>query len=504
MPSKLVLGLFWIVVLGVGFSLRIQNLEERPIHADEATGARILAQRLEDSSYQFNPKHFHGPILSLSSLPIAQLKQETSWQELSLSTLRLGTVVAGTLLILSPLIWSRLIGETAALTAAAFLATSPLLVYYSRMYIHETWLALFGMLACGLFFQTLLKPSYTKALLCGLAIGLMFATKETFVISIFSWCIAGVALVALRKRTLIQQSLREQATPYLKPGMLLIVSATLAATLLYTNGLRSPQGIVDAIKTYFVYETTPGHEKPFTDYASLLIWPKQALGTYWSEGLLLFCSALSIALTCKHKALRTSTGFLTVATVLQFLVYSLIGYKTPWLMVLPWAHVCLLAGILFADVRKHTVLSKYALYALLVGALAWQTNQSLKASGPFANDSRNPYAYVPTSKDLHSVESWLAQLANNHPPKTLEPIGVVGSGYWPLPWYLRDFESIGYWPEATKAIQACPIVFAMPEAKAASETLLESSHTSLPRGLRADVSMTLFIRKDLWEAWIHQ
>lgn len=40
----------WLLCLGilcVGLVLRLQDLSEPPLHADEGTGARILADRLE-------------------------------------------------------------------------------------------------------------------------------------------------------------------------------------------------------------------------------------------------------------------------------------------------------------------------------------------------------------------------------------------------------------------------------------------------------------------------
>ena len=87
------------------------------------------------------------------------------------------TAIAGTLLVLVPLLWRRRFGDGPMLLAAALLATSPLLVYYSRMFIHESLLVLFGMLALVSLTRA---PRYG---IPGLFVGLMFATKESFAIS---------------------------------------------------------------------------------------------------------------------------------------------------------------------------------------------------------------------------------------------------------------------------------------------------------------------------------
>ncbi len=89
MSQRLLIIVTWIAIVILSLTLRLQNLEERPIHADEATGARILAGQLAGEDYQFDPQHFHGPLLSLSSQPIARSRSETSWSELSTTTLRL-------------------------------------------------------------------------------------------------------------------------------------------------------------------------------------------------------------------------------------------------------------------------------------------------------------------------------------------------------------------------------------------------------------------------------
>ena len=85
-----------------------------------------------------------------------------------------------------------------------------------------------------------------------------------------------------RKPRLSLQNLR----PYCLPALLLTLTAALSASYFYSDGFRSAQGIVDAVRTYFVYETTAGHEKGFSYYVELLLWPKHQLGIWWSEALI--------------------------------------------------------------------------------------------------------------------------------------------------------------------------------------------------------------------------
>ena len=501
MSQRLLIIVTWIGIVILSLTLRLQNLEERPIHADEATGARILAGQLAGEDYQFDPQHFHGPLLSLSSQPIARSRSETSWSELSTTTLRLSTVIAGLLVVFTPLLWRRSIGSWGALAAAALLASSPLMVYYNRMYIHESLLTLFAMLACAAVLRLTEQPGKRIAIASGLCIGLMFATKETFAISILAW-LPAVGLCYWRQQANDARHLCPNLRIYLLPSVCLAITAAFTAAYFYSDGFRSMQGIIDAVRTYFVYETTAGHEKGMGYYLELLIWPKQQFGIWWTEALIALLAVIAVAFAVVKRVPNPAVLFLAVATVCHFIIYSCIGYKTPWLMMVPWAHACLLAGYVFSYFPNLKTRSRFLLTLLLLTGLAYQTKQSIHASGRLANDSRNPYAYVPTSKDAAKVERWLHELRALPDAPTLTPIGVIGQGYWPLPWYLRTFETIGYWPTPIQKITDLPIIFAMPAQAQACDNLLGATHTKLPRGLRANVAVTLYLRNDIWQHWM--
>ncbi|MGB1127052.1 MAG: flippase activity-associated protein Agl23 [Opitutales bacterium] len=498
--------LAWIGIAVLALWLRTQNLCERPIHADEATGARITALRLENAHYQFNPKHFHGPWLSLSGALIATAKGEHSWSELSLSTLRSGTVLAGLLLTLTPLLWRRALGDPATLAAGGLLATSPLLVYYSQMYIHEIWLALFGMLALPMLYRFVVDPSIRNGILTGVFIGLMFATKETVAISVLGWSVAGGAsLLALRycKSGCQTGTAQTRSLSSYRNGFGVMATTALAlGAVFYTNCFQQPMAIVDAFETYFVYQTTSGHEKAWTYYFELLLWPKHSLGVWWTEGLVLFVTIAALVLACRDPKRLPATSLIALGCAAHWLIYTCISYKTPWLMLLPWALSCLLAGLAFSTGKHSRPFIKVLSLILLIMVAGFQTKQSLYATGRYAADERNPYSYAPTTKDPARIIEWIQQLDALSGSPVFQPTAVVGTGYWPLPWYLREFREVGYWPAPEAALQEFPLVFGMPEQKAACNEMLQSSHTAFPRSLRSNVAVTLYLRNDIWEEWI--
>ena len=267
MARRILIIVCWASVIAIGAFLRLDQLSSRPFHCDEATGARITARRMESGNSQFDPQHFHGPLLSSLAIPLCRARGETTWQEMTKGTLRLLPATAGLLLVLLPLGWRRRWGDAPMLLAAALLATSPLLVYYSRMFIHESMVGLFGMLTL---MAVLTKPKWG---IPGVFIGLMFATKESFVISMIAWLGAG-GLVALGNRAWFTRAALLAAWRNWRVHVFLsILTAVLTAGYFYSDGLRNPHGVVDAVRTFFVYKTGAGHDKPFFYYLDFLTIP---------------------------------------------------------------------------------------------------------------------------------------------------------------------------------------------------------------------------------------
>lgn len=410
--------------------------------------------------------------------------------------------VMGTLLLLVPLLGRRRFGDVAMLSAGAFLATSPLLVYYSRMFIHESLLACFGMAVPFLIW------SGRQRIAAGVLLGLMFATKETFAISVLAWSGAGL-LLAWEKREMIgKAALADAWRKHAAGSAAALALAALVSFWFYTGGFRNLQGAVDAVRTFFVYETVEGHDKPFGYYAELLAKPRKSGGMWWFETPMLLIALIGYVCSFRRGVFagpeRDMVRFLGHSAAGHFLIYSLFAYKTPWLACLPWAHVAVVAGFgVAAGFRgSRRWLTGSALLIAAAAALFSQTKQSRAACGRYASDDRNPYAYVPTRMDVERLESWLLGLKDAAAPVVLEPVAVVGTDYWPLPWYLRSFSSIGYWPAPTAEMAGMPLVLAMPEVTEELMVALEASHTSVPRGLRSGVPLQVFVRNDVWKLWM--
>jgi uncharacterized protein (TIGR03663 family) len=490
------------------------------MHADEATGAKIVAERLERDNYQFDPTHYHGPLLSAVAAPVSRWAGEERWQTLRPETLRRVVAVCGLLTVLVLLGCGVGTGFAAAFWSAAFVATSPLLVYYSRMFIHEPLYLLCAALALvGLVLLTQMSAvaSWFGACLFGVGMGLMAATRETVVIALFSW---AVAALLLHWRTLLgfvrdflpadvsgekmnENNSAKSHVSRLRIWQLLVafVSAFLVVVVAYRSESAGWFGFLAFFQSFFVYETMPGHDKPFWWFFELMIFPRFSAGRWWTEGGLFFLALIPFLRWRDPSSLRQWGRFFALSGLLIFLVHSMIAYKTPWLICLGWMQFSLAAGCgvtLIWD--RWRVLWRVPLLAILVGLLGWHGLQAHRAAFRFASDTRNPYAYVPTSSDLVRLAPFLNELQGLFAEPS--PLIVVGEQYWPLPWYLRENGIVGYWTEWTQRADNAPVVIVLPSQWENALAYLETTHTFIPRGLRTDGLLWVAIENQLWERYL--
>jgi hypothetical protein len=85
-------------------------------------------------------------------------------------------------------------------------------------------------------------------------------------------------------------------------------------------------------------------------------------------------------------------------------------------------------------------------------------------------------------------------------------IKVVCGPYetWPLPWYLRRYERVGYWPDwrDVGGFDDALLVIASQDQAEKIRPAIHDKFQSEYYGLRPDVLLTLFIRNDLWDLFM--
>ena len=168
-----------MVVFMLALLWRAPELDLRPLHNDEAVNAIKFGDLWLKGSYKYDPNEYHGPTLCYFTLPFTYLSSAKTFDQLSEKTLRLTPLFFSLLTILILLLLKDELGKSGVIFASLFIAISPMVVFYSRYFIHETLLICFTtMLIVGVW-KYAKSGKVIWAIFSGIGLGLMYATKET-------------------------------------------------------------------------------------------------------------------------------------------------------------------------------------------------------------------------------------------------------------------------------------------------------------------------------------
>jgi uncharacterized protein (TIGR03663 family) len=504
-------GLGWLFIIGGALALRSPQLGLRPMHNDEAVNAIKLRDLWQEGRYRYDPDEHHGPTLYYATLPFVWLSGAQDFTQLSERTLRAVSVFFGLLLIVLIALVADGCGLKASLAAAALMAISPAMVFYSRYYIHEMLLICFTMLVIGAGWRYTVCPGPGWSILAGVGLGLMYATKETFIIPAGAMLGAVGLTVAWDKSQGERGGIGSWRWPHVGLGL---AAAGVVALLLFTSFLTNASGPLDSIKTYLPWLKRAGgaspHIHPWYFYLERLAFFKERRGSFWSEGLIILLAVVGAIGAFRRGHLPDQTSrfarFLTFYTVLVTAAYSSIAYKTPWCL-LGFLHGMILLGgigvVVLAQMWASRRLQALTLFAVAIGAgqLAWQ---SVRASYADAADPRNPYVYAQTSPNLLQLVDKVKELARFHQDgsNVLVKVIVPDSDYWPLPWYLRSFRHVGWW-ERMPADPYAPIMIVGAAMRAALDE--KSDKRWLMVGyfeLRPKTFLELYVEFPLWQRYV--
>jgi predicted membrane-bound mannosyltransferase len=300
---------------------------------------------------------------------------------------------------------------------------------------------------------------------------------------------------------------------------------------LFTSFFTHPAGLVDSFKTFALYLDRgtggePLHLHEWNWYLKRLAFHQPIAGGPWfSEALILTLAIIGgVASLMRHNddsidpRFKNFCRFLTLYTLAMVIGYTLIPYKTPW-CVLGWMHAMTwLAGLgalhVWRLLKNKPMQIAWAIL-LLAGAshLGWQT---WRANFVLHTHRVNPYVYAHPSPKVREIRDRVLALAAYHPKGNALGVAVIDArNVWPLPFYLRQFERTGFYTQPPTADQwaalaSTPISpgpeivlanpdIALPELTARLAGAYEGPHFY---GLRPDVILAMYVKKDLWQAWI--
>jgi uncharacterized protein (TIGR03663 family) len=410
------------------------------MHTDEAVNAYIVGQLLGGEPFTYDSRDRHGPALAALALPLARMQGARSFFELTESKLRLTSVVAGTITILLFGAAAEMFGLVPCLLAALLFAIAPLPVYYDRYFIHES-------LFCALTFCLIVSSwnafkTYSSgyAALAGACFALMLASKETAILHFFALTAAAIVFWVW--------NLRGKSFPEsLRPRPLLAAAGTFLVLLVilfswFGRNAEGPPALLRVVPNLIARVGGQGHEKPFWYYGHLLVGG-------WSGGLLFALACLGLLITIKMRE-NSPYQWLAYYALLITAIYSLIPYKTPWLALNLWLPLALFAAkaveLLWrwgaGKFGQRAVVPAFCILAVFAGVLIAHDTRQRVFLRP--GDEGNPYAYAHTSDDILGLPTEIADMARRN-GIGVPRIAVIASDPWPLPWYLRNFNRVGFW-----------------------------------------------------------
>jgi uncharacterized protein (TIGR03663 family) len=497
-----------LLAIAGALALRAPKLATRPLHNDEAVNAVKVSELWQHGRYAYDPDEYHGPTLHYATLPFLWLSSTRNSDELSDATLRLAPIVFGVGLILLLLLFVDGLGRPAVAWAAIFVAVSPAMVFYSRYFIHEMLLVFFTGLTLGAGWRYVRTRSAHSAVVAGAGLGLMFTTKETFVITVAAMWLAGIATVwwTVPTRRGVQSLL---ALWNWKHAALASGAAFIIWLLLFSSFFTNFAGLLDSVRTYLPWLHRAGghspHNHPWNFYLQRLAWFHPAKGPVWSEGLILVLAAVGavVSFVGKNSPLHR---FLALYTIILTTLYSAISYKTPWCLLNFYLGIILLAGVGAATLvelfRGRTL--KVAIIAVLVALTAQLSWQAWRASFLYATDRRNPYVYAQTVPDILNLVQRTEGIAHVAPAgyETVVKVIAPDSDYWPLPWYLRRFKHLG-WYDKLPDDPFAPIVVVSSKLDARLDD--KSGRKWIMAGLselRPGNFFELYVELELWKKYV--
>jgi len=505
---------FSVVVAGavvIGLAFRLGWLDLRPMHHDEANQAVRFGQLLETGEYRYDRNDHHGPTLYYLTLPVAWVRGQATLASLDETTMRVVPALFGAGFILLLPLMTRGLGRGAVAAAMLLASLSPALTYYSRFYIQEPVLLVFivgFLIAAGRYAA---GGGVTAVVGAGVCAGLALATKETaapILLAVVAACAAARASV----RTPGDATTGQATPPWPRvrvahAGGALVLAALVAVTL-FSSFFTNVGGVADAVRAGAVYAQRgfdPGTHGERWDYYLRLLWYSRSGGIVWTEGLVLVLAGVGAVFAWTKRAGGFWPRYACLYSLITLVAFSAVPYKTPWNLLPFYGGVVVMAGFGWARIamltRSRTARALLAI--VLLAACGRLGFQNWLASFKYPADPRNPYVYAQTSPDFLRLVTRVTGVSSVHPDRERMLVAVVAGPYeqWPLPWYLRRMERVGYWTSVAEVgpLDRMPFIVASSEFADAVAASLGDRYVSEYYGLRPGVLLSVFIERGLWD-----
>jgi uncharacterized protein (TIGR03663 family) len=467
--------IFGLLIIFFALLVRLFDLGDRVFHHDESVHASFTLKILKGELYTYDPA-YHGPFLFHTTAAVFH------YLGINDTTARLIPVFFGVATIPLLFLLKRELGKRGVLWTAFFLSFSPSMVYFSRFFRNDL-IIVFCTLAIVVGITRYLENRHSLKripylILAASSLGIALSSKENaYLISLMFGAYSGLYFLyrfysdwKAEKAGLIKTlRLKTRAVlPFLPEILISIALCIFIMMFFYTNYFRNSDTLFSVVERAFSHWMEMHKIQrlggPFYYYIPILFVYESPIVLFGIAGIVYFLK----------KKEKNSSFFLFISywAVASLLLYSYLQEKVPWLVVhivLPFG---LLAGGFLGDFFSHVPEKKQ------IEKESTEENELLEsykkpASGMDAPEVRtlikgilaltliiflfqcvsvNFYRSMEDSELMTHTQAtpdirMLMQKIDgfSHGPDTLK-IYVVDPDnlYWPLPWYLRDYQKASY------------------------------------------------------------
>lgn len=564
MPRRTFLILASAVTLSAVLS-RVLWLTLKPFHHDEGVNGFFLLKLLKEGTFRYDPSNYHGPDLfyitffitrflgvdefgtrfSVAIFGIAIVVM-VFWLRRQIGDI--GALVAGTLLAISPgmvyisryfihemifVFFSLAIPigtlffierRKAGLVAQGFLAIilgiallPTQIIIVQQLLGNESSFSIgvrgvtSALIAVLIYYivKTLSKWRDGSPIFLVLAVVstcMLFITKETAFVTVGTMILACVSVVVWELVTGRSKSDSEELTlrafqsAFGSPSeRTLLVGLCIGLfvffwVLFFSSFFTNPVGIIDSFRAYAIWAQT-GTDDHKADFWAYLRW----LSEIEAPILILSFLGCAIALVKQKNRFVVFTAFWAMGLALA---YSIIPYKTPWLMLSFLLPMTILAGHVSNEMFRNglPVIRVLAVMFLLsgVGIAGWQ---SWSLNFVRFDDQSLPYVYAHTWRSYDDMVAKIHEIDEKVGGNKDIRITVVTTQYWPLPWSLRDYERIVFAGRPGPSEGAEVIIAEHLDNMEEILTNYQDGYRSLGNfALRPGVTLTLLVREGIADA----
>jgi uncharacterized protein (TIGR03663 family) len=503
--------LYGLLIVLFALAFRLFELGERVLHHDESVHASFTLKLLENGEYSYNPA-YHGPFLFHTTAVVFH------FLGINDATARLVPVLFGVATLLVLFLLKKELGKSGVLWSMFLLAFSPSMVYFSRFFRNDMIIVFCTLAIVAGTFRYLdnihSSKRYPYLILVASSLGIAVSSKENaYLIILVFGAYAGLGLLYRIYSDWKKEDLGLQKTLFRKISALLpyipelILSGALSAFIIlffYSSAFRNDISLISIVERAFNHwmamhriERLGG---PFYYYIPILFTYEIPIILFGTAGFFYF-------LGNKRRKGHNYSFFLFLCywALTSFLLYSYLQEKVPWLVVhivLPFGILAgALIGEIFSGIRdrqpeqaKYSGKTRTLVAGILALSLLVSMGQCISVNYYRSMEPTERMTYTQASPDIRELMEKIDGFTGS--PKTLR-IYVIDPNklYWPLPWYLRDYEKATYFskPPASSKYDAIivPISYDM------YRELPQEKYSSYNFTLRPGRDFTLYYKKKL-------